>query len=290
MTDPASSVPSRPKRSLGQNFLVDPNYQRKIIDVVRKVYDGQNVIEVGPGRGALTQHLVTLARHLILIEKDEMLASVLRARYESCPHVEVFTQDFLQFDFTAKFSGRAVVVGNLPYNISSQILIRLLEHRHFFSRLFLMFQREVARRCVEKTGSKEYGILSVWCQYNAQVKKMFDVPPTAFRPRPDVVSTVLSFELKPEPFTTRDRAFMDFVRLIFSQRRKKIANLLKKKYDLNLPGLPRELQPVLAQRAEELDPDMMKIIFEKLQIQEFCPVPLFDPEPAHLKIHHKICC
>lgn len=262
MSDPASSVPSRPKRSLGQNFLIDPNYQRKIIDVIRKVYDGQSVIEVGPGRGALTQHLVTLARHLILIEKDEMLASALRARYESCPHVEVFTQDFLQFDFAAKFSGRAIVVGNLPYNISSQILIRLLEHRHFFSRLFLMFQREVARRCAAKPGGKEYGILSLWCEHNARVQKLFDVPPTAFRPRPDVVSTVLSFELKPEPFTTRDRAFMDFVRLIFSQRRKKIANLIKKKYDLDLSKFPGDLQPVLTQRAEELDHDLIKVMFE----------------------------
>lgn len=262
MSDLSSVGGARPKRSLGQNFLIDPNYQRKIIAAVQKDYKGQVILEIGPGRGALTRHLAGFARRLILVEKDLDLAQMLRQEFSGLEQVIVHHADILELDMDPLGLDGAIVVGNLPYNISTQILIRLCEKRQFFSRLFLMFQREVARRCAAKSGSKEYGILSLWCEHNAHVQKLFDVPPTAFRPRPDVVSTVLSFQMEPAPFTVRDRAFMDFVRLIFSQRRKKIANLIKKKYDLDLSKFTKDLQPVLAQRAEELDHDLIKVMFE----------------------------
>lgn len=261
------SPAARPKRSLGQNFLIDPNYQRKISEAARLVYEGQTVVEIGPGRGALTQHLSRWAKNLIVIEKDTELAANLRDAFLDQPHVSVYAGDFLEFPVATLPQERMLVVSNLPYNVSTQILIRLFENRERFAHLFLMFQREVARRCVETPGSKEFGILSVWCQSQAHVKKLFDVPPTAFRPRPDIVSTVLQFDLFSGAFTIGDRAFIDFVKLIFSQRRKKISNLLKKKYDLKKLESRPDLLPVLAQRAEELDLALMKVMFQALQIQ-----------------------
>lgn len=266
MTD-TNSFAARPKRSLGQNFLIDPNYQRKISEAARLVYAGQSVVEIGPGRGALTQHLAKWAKKLVLIEKDSELAASLRDDFLNQDHVSVHAGDFLDFPIETLPHERMLVVSNLPYNVSTQILIRLFENRERFAHLFLMFQREVARRCVETPGSREFGILSVWCQSQARVKKLFDVPPTAFRPRPDIVSTVLQFDLFSGSFTASDRAFLDFVKLIFSQRRKKISNLLKKKYDLKKLESRPDLLPVLARRAEELDLSLMKVMFEVLQIQ-----------------------
>lgn len=255
----------RPKRSLGQNFLIDPNYQRKITQAVQSQYKGETLVEIGPGRGALTKHLVTFAPKLVLIEKDNELACFLKNEFSDQKSLTVICKDFLKLDFSVFSDPPYHVVANLPYNVSTQILIRHLEHRELFKSLILMFQKEVATRCVAKPGTKDFGILSVWCQENAFVRKLFDVPPTAFRPRPKITSTVLQFDLKPGAQTEQDKEFTQFVKLIFSQRRKKISSLLKKKYDLGKMNSASELPLLVDKRAEQLTIEEMKLIFKSLK-------------------------
>ena len=253
---------SRPKRSLGQNFLIDPNYQRKIITAVQKVHRGEMILEIGPGRGALTVPLAQFSQNLVLVEKDNEFSKQLKESYPQ-KSIQIFHEDFLEFDLEKLNQKKILVVGNLPYNISSQILIKLLKNRHLFSYLILMFQKEVALRCMAKSQTKDYSRFSVWAQYNADVKKICDVPPTAFRPRPKVVSTVLQFTLKPGQFTESDQRFFDFVKLLFSQRRKKIATILKQK-GYTFQGL----EGLCDKRVEALDLEQVKEIFREAKIEK----------------------
>ena len=253
------------KKSLGQNFLVDANYQRKIRDAVRAVYDGETVIEIGPGQGALTGHLVEFTRRLVLVEKDYRLGEALQERFAGNDKVEVVVGDFLKWDLAGLESGRNIVVANLPYNVSTQILIRLLKNFSKFTHLFLMFQKEVALRCVSRHGSKDFGILSVWCQLLGRPEKICDVPPTAFRPQPKITSTVLKFTPSATPYDDEQEKFMTFVKRIFSQRRKKIGGLLKgEKHLAAIKASGGRLAELLDLRAEALTIAEMKLLFESL--------------------------
>lgn len=220
-------ISKRPRRSLGQNFLIDPNYRRKIIAAIRKDYEGETVIEIGPGRGALTEGLALFAKELVLIEKDALLAGELRKRFHACGNVRVINEDFLKVDLegvTATRIGVAkkpLVIGNLPYNVASQILIRLLRHNERYKRLYLMFQKEVAQRCLAAPGTRQYGILTVWTRLFSEPKKLFDLPPTAFRPRPKVTSRFVRFDLLGRAYEA-EAGFIEFVRVLFQQRRKMI--------------------------------------------------------------------
>lgn len=253
---------NHPKRSLGQNFLIDPNYQRKIVSAFKKFAADTPVLEIGPGRGALTEHLVHFAKGLFLVEKDNEFSKECRKRYFG-KAVTVFHEDFLDFNFATLPQEKISVIGNLPYNISSQILIRLLKNRHRFSHLVLMFQKEVAKRCLARPQTKDYSVFSVWVQYNANVQKICDVPSTVFRPRPKVTSTVLHFELKPGRFTESDQKFFDFVKLLFSQRRKKISTVLKHK-GYSFEGL----EDLCERRVEALTIPEMQFLFSRSKTKE----------------------
>lgn len=245
-----------PKRSLGQNFLVDPNFQRKIVDAAKVGYAGQTVMEIGPGRGAITKHLREFAGDLVLVEKDRDLAAQLTATFTEA---RVFSGDFMEWNLDElPDGGGTIVVANLPYNVSTQILIKLLKNMRKFAALILMFQKEVASRCVSVPGSKEFGILSVWCRLLAEPKKLFDVPPNAFRPRPNIVSSVVKFTPSATLYDAEQEAFMDFVKLIFSQRRKKIGGLIKSKLGCSADAFSPELRVLLDKRAEALTLDEMK--------------------------------
>lgn len=253
------------KKSLGQNFLVDANYQRKIRDTVRAVYDGETVIEIGPGQGAITGHLAEFARRLVLVEKDFHLGAMLRERYAGRDNAEVVVGDFLEWDLTGLEDGKNLVVANLPYNVSTQILIRLLKNFSKFSHLFLMFQKEVALRCISKPGSKDFGILSVWCQLLGRPEKLCDVPPTAFRPRPKITSAILKFTPSDVPYDEEQEKFMTFVKRIFSQRRKKIGGLLKGEANLAaIKAAGGRLAELLDLRAEALTIAEMKALYDNL--------------------------
>jgi len=220
----------RPRRALGQNFLADPRVARRIVDLAA-ITAGDHVVEIGPGLGALTELLAERAAKLSLIEYDAKLAGDLRVRFAAQPHVLVFEADALEVDFSAvvgKDDG-AVVVANLPYNIATPVLARLLERRELFSRFIVMVQREVAERLRAVPGTKAYGPLAVLTQIVARPQRGFVVSPGAFVPRPEVDSEVVliapSRELRADAHDFE--TFRRLVMTVFGQRRKQLANSLR---------------------------------------------------------------
>jgi 16S rRNA (adenine1518-N6/adenine1519-N6)-dimethyltransferase len=212
----------RPTRRLGQSFLVAPAVVRRIVGVAD--VRGKTVVEIGPGLGALSDELAAAASELVLVEIDRRLSDRLRERYSGAPHVRVVNADALAVDFAALLDGRdgAVAIGNLPYSVGTQILLRLLEARPHFARLVLMLQREVAQRIVASPGTKPYGTLSVWTALRGDARIAFRVSAGAFVPRPKVDSAVVTIALLREPRVAiaDPRRFRDVVRGAFGQRRK----------------------------------------------------------------------
>ncbi|MBI2340248.1 MAG: ribosomal RNA small subunit methyltransferase A [Deltaproteobacteria bacterium] len=240
-----------PKKSLGQNFLIDPNYRRKIIETVSPSLNDE-IVEIGPGRGILTSELVGRCRHLWLVEKDASLAAALKTTYSDEPKATVLTADFLELDLKEIWGEpprQMEVVGNLPYNVASQIFIRLIENRLYFSDLYLMFQKEMARRFTAEPRTRDYGLLTLWAKIYTECKIAFHLPPTAFRPRPKVDSSFVHFKIREEPLIPDKEApaFFGLLRLLFQQRRKTIASALKAK---NISIQSKKIPPNA--RAEEL--------------------------------------
>jgi 16S rRNA (adenine1518-N6/adenine1519-N6)-dimethyltransferase len=240
----------RPRRSLGQNFLRDDNTARKIVRAIDP-QQGQVLLEIGPGEGALTGHLAARAAKLIIVELDDRV--VARLRDELPPSVCLLHADVLEVDLEqlAEEHGRLRVVGNIPYNITSPILFHVLDRRTAVADVTLLMQREVARRLVAPPRTKEYGILSVLCQMLTDAVILFDVPPTVFFPRPKVMSSLVRLTVRPAPrHPLRDEGvFRAVVRAAFGKRRKTLRNALR---DLIGPTavFPTWLDP--GRRAEEL--------------------------------------
>ena len=185
----------RAKKSLGQNFLVDPNLQRKIVDAVEPG-PGDTVIEVGPGQGALTDRLADAAGRLVAVELDDRLAEALARRFDGHPTVTLVHADVLEWEPGDLLDRETVkVVGNIPYNITSPLLFRLLEWQPAPERVVVMVQREVADRILARPGEKAYGALTVGIRAVADVERLFHVGRGAFRPVPNVDSTVI--EIRP---------------------------------------------------------------------------------------------
>jgi 16S rRNA (adenine1518-N6/adenine1519-N6)-dimethyltransferase len=243
-----------PKKSLGQNFLTDPHYLRKIADAAQVTAVDQ-VLEIGPGLGHLTRELVAQAGRLVVIELDDRLIPRLHAEFGSSPHVEIVHADALEYDY-GLLTGKWKVVANLPYYISTPILQRLIVHRDRFTTLTLMLQKEVAERIAAQPGGKEYGFLSVLVQYSAVPRLEFVVPAGAFTPRPKVDSAVVTLTLREHrEHTVEDEAlFLRVIKAAFSQRRKTLRN------SLSQLGYPREIMDTvqgvtgidLGRRAETL--------------------------------------
>lgn len=214
----------RPKRSLGQNFLIDPNYQKKIVAALGLSKE-DFVLEIGPGRGALTLALIEQAFHVLAVEKDRELYENLKSL-----NLTLYHDDILQFDFEKLPPRKIKVVGNLPYNISSQILIRLFRNHHRFSALYLMFQKELALRIVAPPNTKAYGMLGLWAQVYSEPKILFHLPASVFRPRPKVQSSMIEFRLRSEPLMEDQEAtsFFFFLQKLFQSRRKTLTGTLKR--------------------------------------------------------------
>ncbi|MGA3212344.1 MAG: 16S rRNA (adenine(1518)-N(6)/adenine(1519)-N(6))-dimethyltransferase RsmA [Terriglobales bacterium] len=234
----------RPK--LGQHFLADAPTAARIVESLGDIA-GKIVIEIGPGRGVLTTLLARRARHLIAIELDRVLAAQLRMKYNRFDNVEIIEADVRAVQFDTILGPRpgtltgianpqiekARVVGNIPYYITSDILLHLLEYHTWFDEIVIMTQLEVADRIVAKPGSRDYGLLSATVQLYARAEKLFTVPPEAFAPPPKVRSAVIRLSIQPswEQLQIERASFIEFLRESFGQKRKTLVNNLKARYD-----------------------------------------------------------
>jgi 16S rRNA (adenine1518-N6/adenine1519-N6)-dimethyltransferase len=257
------------KPKLGQHFLASEDVAARTVDALGDVSES-TVLEIGPGRGILTSLLARRTPRLIAVELDRVLAAQLRLKFGMARNVEILEADVLAIDFDSLFGpkpglGRpgmefkpqpVRVVGNLPYYITSDILLRLFEFSKYFESIVIMVQREVADRIAAAPGGSEYGILSATAQLYARVEKLFVVPPVAFTPPPKVHSAVLRLTIDPqqEKLGVAGDGFIDFLRLSFGQKRKTLWNNLRGKYDEK--GLKRALAEANVKptaRAETLD-------------------------------------
>jgi 16S rRNA (adenine1518-N6/adenine1519-N6)-dimethyltransferase len=234
---------------LGQNFLADRGTAEKIVDALGDVA-GETVVEIGPGKGVLTSLLAAGAGKLIAIELDRVLAAQLRMKFAPYPNVEIIEGDILKIDLSTVLGPRpgalaglapappktSQVIGNIPYYITSDILLRLFSYHPYFDNIVIMVQKEVADRIAAKPGGKEYGLLSATAQLYANVEKLFTVAPGAFAPPPKVHSAVLRLTIAPriEKLQVPEREFIDFLKLSFGQKRKTLVNNLKPRYEADL--------------------------------------------------------
>jgi 16S rRNA (adenine1518-N6/adenine1519-N6)-dimethyltransferase len=225
---------NRPKKSLGQNFLIDPNVARKIVRSL-ELQKSDHVFEIGPGRGALTTLLLAELPTITAVEIDDQLAAELLATHGN--RVILYHDDVLNLDprsIAQQQNGKLRIVGNIPYNITSPILFWAIDSSAVITNCTLMMQHEVARRLVAKPRSKDYGILSVFSQYYSTPELKFTVAPGSFYPVPEVTSAVVSLDFE-HPHSSRavdDVMFRAVVRGTFGQRRKMLRNSLR---TLNIP-------------------------------------------------------
>lgn len=261
-------MPHKPK--LGQNFLRDQNAIQRIALALGDVSQ-QTVVEIGPGQGAITRALVERAAHVIAIELDRELAPRL-LEHLPAERLTVVEQDVLQFDFaavSARAGHRVAVAGNLPYYITSPILLKLAASHAALDRAVLMVQREVADRIVAAPGSRDYGLLSVTVQMYGPAEPLFTLPPRAFSPPPDVHSTVFRWRFEPRfaALGIEEEDFFHFARQAFAQKRKTLSNNLRAaKYESSAIGSVLEQAGVASQaRAEELSLETLAQLFRILR-------------------------
>ncbi len=220
----------RPVKRLGQSFLVDNNITSRIVEA-SGIGEGDTVVEIGAGLGAMTAMIAPRVKKIIALEIDPKLVGVLDSELGKMPNIEIIHTDVLRYDFSSPLQGRGKiqVIGNIPYNVSSQILFRLIEFRKHISSATLMLQREVADRITASPGTKQYGIPSVIVSMYASASRLMTVPATCFYPVPKVDSAVLKMEMREEPlYPLGDHAiFIETVKAAFAMRRKTLANNLK---------------------------------------------------------------
>ncbi|WP_138496091.1 16S rRNA (adenine(1518)-N(6)/adenine(1519)-N(6))-dimethyltransferase RsmA [Paenibacillus pinistramenti] len=225
------------KKSLGQNFLIDQNILSKIVGAA-DLDSSKGALEIGPGIGALTEKLADAAGRVVAVEIDQRLLPILGDVLEPYPHVKVVHGDVLKIDLKALFQeefkdvSRVSVVANLPYYVTTPILMKLLEERLPLENIVVMIQKEVAERMAASPGGKEYGSLSIAVQYFSEPELVCTVPHTVFIPQPNVDSAVIRLKVRQErPVEVADEAFFfEVVQASFSQRRKTISNNLKSRF------------------------------------------------------------
>lgn len=251
-SSPKSSDYAPAKKSLGQNFLTDSSVIDRIVDTLGDI-DGKDVIEIGPGRGALTRPLIERGAKLTVVELDDPLAAKLSSDYKDEPNFRCLHTNVLNVDFSTISSNDTVIIGNLPYYISTAIIRHLIRYRTDFSRLVLMLQREVDDRIIALPDDSDRGFLTVLVEQYLTVKKEFDVAPSAFTPRPKVWSSIVSLEPRNDTIAD-DSAFERLVGASFVQKRKTILNNLKG-YEANSSELLDKAAVDPKRRAETLNRD-----------------------------------
>ena len=233
------------KKSLGQHFLKDENICRKIVDELNKI-SFRNLLEVGPGGGALTKYLIQIPHiNFKAVEVDDEKVEFLKKTYPVLKD-KIIHQSFLDID--KPFDSSFTVIGNFPYNISTQILFKILEWQQDVECVIGMFQKEVAQRIAAKEGNKVYGVTSVLVQAYYDVVYLFDVNENSFVPPPNVKSGVIKLVPRKEKISVKSRgAFFELVKTAFNQRRKTLRNACKSLFDVNVSQ-----QPIFNNRAEQL--------------------------------------
>jgi 16S rRNA (adenine1518-N6/adenine1519-N6)-dimethyltransferase len=217
----------KPKKSLGQNFLIDNNILNKIIKLAE--IENTDVVEIGPGTGNLTKKIIELKpKKLILIEKDQTLSGNLKENFKRYNNIEIFNKDILKFDLEKYINTNSIIVGNLPYNISSQILVKLIKFESWlpkYKKLILMFQKEVADKILAKYNTSNYGRLSVLRASRLKITSNFNVSPNSFWPVPKVKSTVVVFEpIINKNFKVKNIENLENVSHVFFSRKRKMIN------------------------------------------------------------------
>jgi 16S rRNA (adenine1518-N6/adenine1519-N6)-dimethyltransferase len=255
---------------LGQNFLLSATAQAAIVDALGDL-SARTVVEIGPGRGALTALLAARAKRLVAVELDGDLTARLRAQFAARANVEIRHEDVLETDFAALRCGgeRLMVVGNLPYYITSEILLRLFRYADEIDRAVVMMQREVAERVAAQPGGREYGVLSATAQLYARVETLITLPPGAFSPPPQVHSTVVRLTMAPlmGDLGVEPARFVAFLRACFAQKRKMLGkNLRNAGYAANAVTAALAASGVAATaRAEEIDLERMAAVWRRLE-------------------------
>ena len=244
------------KKSLGQNYLIDLNIIKKIIHLTE--VHNKNILEIGPGKGALTEQILkNNPKSLILIEKDNLLARELKLKYQNNKKIKIYNKDILKFNFEKKIKNNSIIFGNLPYNISSQILVKIIRFKERvpkYSSLIFMFQKEMAERIIAKFNTSKYGRLSILANYKLKVLNKFNVSPNCFFPKPKVDSTVLHFQPNHEMFKKIKNIenLEKITNMLFSNKRKMINKTMKRIFNkdnlnsiknLNLNSRPSDLKP-----------------------------------------------
>jgi 16S rRNA (adenine1518-N6/adenine1519-N6)-dimethyltransferase len=255
----------RARKRFGQNFLDDAGVIRQIARAINP-RPGDHLVEIGPGKGALTEALVDSECQLDLIELDRDLVPLLQGRFGNAKQVRIHSSDALSFDFGSLRRGeeRLRVVGNLPYNISTPLIFHLLEQAEHIADMHFMLQLEVVNRLAASPGSKAWGRLGVMAQYSCQVDALFQVPPTAFKPQPKVQSAIVRLQPKASAGARprEEKALRTVVQAAFSQRRKTLRNTLR---DLVSVQQLESLGIDPGARAETLDLQQFLTISELLQ-------------------------
>ena len=257
-----------PNKNLGQNFLIDQNIINKIIDIAN-IDEKDSILEVGPGTGALTEKIIEKKpKEIIVIEKDEKLANNLKETFTE--KLNVINDDMLNFSYNNFIGKKLIIFGNLPYNISTQILakwIKMKELNKFCKKFILMFQKEVADRIIAESNSKKYGRISILSNWRMEIEKIIDIEPRSFKPIPKVKSTLLIFVPKEKFIKFKDPKNLEHVtNIFFSQRRKMINKPLKFLFE-NFEDVSKKLSLDLKLRPQNLNNDTYyKIckIYEKL--------------------------
>ena len=286
MTKVVSTRRPQHKPKLGQHFLASDSYAAQIVDALGDI--SQNtVLEIGPGRGVLTSLLAKRVRRLIAVELDRVLAAQLRLRFGMFSNVEIIEADILSIDFDSLFGPKpglrrpgiefrpepVKVIGNLPYYITSDILLRLFDYSKYFESIVILVQREVADRIAAKPGSRDYGLLSATAQLYARVEKLFTLPPGAFAPPPKVHSTALRLMIAPRQHelgldgdNSTEDGFIGFLKLSFGQKRKTLWNNLKSNYpESRLRSALAQARVKPAARAETLTLEESAALFRALR-------------------------
>lgn len=259
-----AEIGAAPIKSLSQNFLIDGNIIRKIVKLA-DVKQGDSVLEIGPGPGALTEELLLQGATVTAVEKDRKFAAALHRLQTKDQRLQVIEEDVLEWHPTLK--SRTKLIANLPYNITTPILTHFLPKIECLESLTVMVQKEVGERLLAKPGSKMYGSLSLFVQFYSTPVKGFIVEPTCFYPVPKVQSAVVQFKLKKPPLQD-ESSFFELTRCAFGQRRKMVHTTLKKQYPLDrIEAALLQIGKGLKVRPEELSLEDFLVLFHVIHQQ-----------------------